>query len=145
MLFTVCLVMQQVAENFSDIYHHVEQMYERSSSLVYVRGQSLKVAQSVTIPVAQFRTDVLDTPVGSPEFIQPVTKAANWGRKLSSKLTELGDQQSAVLLLRYYHVPRTNHLASLVQPHDLLQAAGSHDNMTRYALISRHHWFRLIG
>ena len=62
-----------------------------------------------------------------------MTKAANGGRELSSKLTELGDQQSAVLLLRHYHVPRTNHLARLVQPHDLLQAAGSHDNMTRYA------------
>ena len=61
-----------------------------------VQLEFLSTSVRLSVPVAQFGTNILGIPVGSPEFIQSeCTKAANRGHELSTKLTELGDPQSA--------------------------------------------------
>ena len=53
------------------------------------------------------------------------------GQDRCTKLTELDDSQSALLLLGHCHVPRMNHLARSVVPSCLQPAAKIHDELTR--------------
>ena len=65
-----------------------------------------------TIPISQDGTMILGIPIGNPRFIEKSSyESANAGNILCNKLTQLDDIQSAMLLLRFCHVPKINHLA----------------------------------
>ncbi len=85
-----------------------------------------------SIPVTSDGTVILGTPIGRDDFIfASCDDTAKSGSQLCDKLVDLGDVQSAMLLLRYCHVPRLNHLARTVSPALLLPAARIHDSLTR--------------
>ena len=81
------------------------EIYSRNSVSDDVR------AVPTTIPISQDGTMTLGIPIGNPRFIEKSTyEPANAGNILCNKLTQLDDIQSAMLLLRFCHVPRINHL-----------------------------------
>ena len=84
------------------------------------------------IPVTDDGAIFLGAPVGTPSFV--ASSCSNIAKSkflLCNELVQLGDIQSAMLLLRGSHVPCLNHLARLVRPELLTQAASIHDSQTR--------------
>ena len=66
------------------------------------------------------------------EYVSTVCcQYAESGKRLCDQLQELGEVQSAMLLLRFCHVPRLNHLARSTFPEWLQPAAEIHDKITR--------------
>ena len=75
------------------------------------------IDSQVEIPVVIDGTEILGTPIGSPSYVESkCVEISKSGQDLCTKLTELDDSQSALLLLRHCHVPRINHLARSVVP-----------------------------
>ena len=84
------------------------------------------------IPVVSDGTIVLGAPIGKREYVSAASSQyAESGRLLCEQLMKLGEVQSAMLLLRFCHVPRMNHLARLVCPDRLQAAAEVHDKISR--------------
>ena len=77
-------------------------------------------------------TEILGTPIGSPSYVESkCVEISKSGQDLCTKLTELDDSQSALLLFQHCNVPRINHLARSVVPSCLQPAAKIHDELTR--------------
>ena len=76
-----------------------------------------------SIPISSDGVITLGTPIGSASFVVEASlKIAREGEKL----TTFNDLQSAVLLLRHFHVSRLHHLARVIPPDTLHQAATKH-------------------
>ena len=86
---------------------------------------------SVDIAINTSGIDILGTPIGTPDYVSArcIDKAKS-GTELCSKLLELDDPQSSLLLLRHCHVPSLNHLRRTVIPKQLNKAALIHDDQT---------------
>ena len=80
---------------------------------------------------------VLGIPLGSPEYIRSrCAEISKSGEELYSKLIELNDPQSELLLLRFCHVSAINHLARSVIPSYLQSGAKVHDTLTKSAFCN---------
>ena len=85
-----------------------------------------------TIPVNCNGSTILGIPIGKDQSIQDCcVESARSGDNLCKQLTELDDIQSAMLLLRFCHISRINHLARSVSPKLLKSAADLHDLQSR--------------
>ena len=72
---------------------------------------------SHSLSVSTSGCKILGVPIGLPSFIQAhCSDFAACGSLLCTQLVNLDDPQSAMLLLRHYHVPRVTHLARSVAP-----------------------------
>ena len=81
--------------------------------------------------------DILGIPLGSPEYIRSkCAEISKSGEEFCSKLIELNDPQSELLLLRFCHVPAINHLARSVIPSYLQSGAKVHDTLTKSAFCN---------
>ena len=86
---------------------------------------------SVDIAINTSGIDILGTPIGTPDYVSACCMdKAKSGTELCSKLLELDDPQSSLLLLRHCHVPSLNHLSRTVIPEQLNKAALIHDDQT---------------
>ncbi|XP_062517793.1 uncharacterized protein LOC134193028 [Corticium candelabrum] len=86
---------------------------------------------SVDIAINTSGIDILGTPIGTPDYVSArCTDKAKSGTELCSKLLELDDPQSSLLLLRHCHVPSLNHSSRTVIPEQLNKAALIHDDQT---------------
>lgn len=84
------------------------------------------------IPIAQSGTKVLGTPIGQPDYVREAClDIAKLGQSLCDQLVSLNDPQCGMLLLRYCHASRINHLARSVFPSHFLPAANFHDRLTK--------------
>ena len=84
------------------------------------------------IPVAVHGIEVLGTPIATSNYVQSKCEAkAEDGNTLFSILRDLDEPQSALLLLKYCHFPKLNHLARTVVPTHLSKATVIHDNLTK--------------
>ena len=71
-------------------------------------------------------------PTGNDSYVQSrCIKSAAAGEGLCSQLLKLNDPQSALLLLRYCHVPTLKNLARSVPPPVLHLASRIHDQLSR--------------
>ena len=71
---------------------------------------------------------MLGIPLGSSKFVtEACCSNAEKGDLLCNKLPDLNDVQSSMLLLRYCHVSRLNHLGRVIPPEMLHTAAAIHD------------------
>ena len=86
---------------------------------------------SVDIAINPSAIDIFGTSIGTPDYVfaRCIDKAKS-GTKLCSKLLELNDLQSSLLLLRHCHVPSLNHMSRTVIPKQLNRAALIHDDQT---------------
>ena len=91
-----------------------------------------RISSMTTIPATNVGTRILGVPIGKPEFVEDAClESAKSGTDLCDKLRDLDDVQSAMLLLRYCHIPRINHLARSVLPDHIRPAANLHDFQSR--------------
>ena len=89
-----------------------------------------KLAQSFRVVTSG--THILGSPIGHPDYIkESCLEIARSGQNLCNELVSLDDPQSGMLLLRYCHVSRMNHVARTVFPSLLNNAACLHDQLTR--------------
>ena len=89
---------------------------------------SSQISSMTTIPVKCNGSTILGIPIGKDQFIQDCcVESARSG----DNLCKLDDIQSAMLLLRFCHIPRINHLARSVSPKLLKSAADLHDLQSR--------------
>ena len=97
---------------------------------------------SCPIPEAKEGVLVLGTPQGSSSFISDTCQSlAENGSQLCEQLSDLGDPQSSLLLLRHCHVTKVNHLALTVYPDFFPPAACIHDRLTQKSFL-QHHWLQ---
>ena len=83
-----------------------------------------------SVPVVASSVKILGVPVGCDSYVQSrCIKTAATGEALCSQLLTLNDPQSALLLLRYCHVPTLNYLARCVSPTVLQEASHFHDQI----------------
>ena len=67
---------------------------------------SSQISSQTTIPINYSGATVLGIPIGKVQFIQEYcVETAKSGDNLCKQLTELDDIQSAMLLLRFCHIP----------------------------------------
>ena len=73
--------------------------------------------------------DILGTSIERPDYVSAccIDKAKS-GTELCSKLLELDDPQSSLLLLRHCHVPSLNHVSRTTIPEQLNKVALIHDD-----------------
>ena len=80
------------------------------------------------IPTSTSGSVVLGSPVGTTSFVRSFClSAAESGEDFCSRICNLDDSQSSVLLLRHCHSTRLNHLARTVPVSLLIPAAQKHD------------------
>ena len=95
------------------------------------------------IRVVSSGTYILGIPIGQPQYvIESCLDIARSGQGLCDQLVSLNDPQSGMLLLRFCHVTRLNHLARAVCPAQLRSGAMFHDQLTKETflqLVSCHH------
>ena len=93
----------------------------------------------------------LGSPLGAASFVTSFcTTIAQSKISLCHQLTKLDYVQSAILLLRYCHVPSLNHLARTVQPDLLVPPSTIHDSKTKetfsellgYDMIAENFWLQ---
>ena len=76
------------------------------------------------VPVKFDGIAILGLPIGTADFVSSYCSLfADSRNRLRDQLVALNDAQSASLLLRYFHVPRLNHLAGTVCPSLLFRAS----------------------
>ena len=93
---------------------------------------SSQISSQTTVPINYGGSTILGIPIGKVQFIQEYcVETAKSVDNLCKQLTELDDIQSAMLLLRFCHIPRINHLARSVTPELLKAAADLHDFQSR--------------
>ena len=98
-----------------------------------------RISYMTTIPATNDGTRILGVPIGKPEFVEDAClESAKSRTDLCDKLRDLDDVQSAMLLLRYCHIPRINHLARslAVLPDRSRPAADLHDFQSRSTFTS---------
>ena len=87
---------------------------------------------SQSIPAVKAGTEILGIPIGSPAYVRSrCVDIAKSGQSLCSKVIELDDPQSSLLLLHHCFVSRLTHLTRSVCPDDLQSAACIHDCISR--------------
>ena len=85
-----------------------------------------------TIPVSSEDIVILGTPTGKREYVaRACSTIAEKGNDLCRQLVDLDNVQASMLLLRYCHTTRLNHLARETCPETLAQAATIHDKQTK--------------
>ena len=85
-----------------------------------------------TIPVSSEGIVILGTPIGKREYVaRACSTIAEKGNDLCRQLVDLDNVQASMLLLRYCHTTRLNHLARGTCPETLAQAATIHDKQTK--------------
>ena len=93
------------------------------------------IHSSSDIPISSDGVIILGTPIVSASFVGDASsKIAREGENLCGKLTTFNDLQSAVLLFRHCHLSRLHHLALVIHPDTLHQAATIHENQTEQTL-----------
>ena len=92
----------------------------------------VSISSMSTIPVTSEGFKILGIPVGKTEFVsRSCSTIAEGGSELRKQLVDLDNVQGAMLLLRYCHTTRLNHLAQGVYPETLEPAAIIHDQQTK--------------
>ena len=127
---TVLDAFRSLRESFSKINLEIA----KSKCEIFSPADSILIPDSEGLPVSHNGSIFLGTPVGTPAFISSsCLEFAQSGDLLCEELTNLDDIQSSILLLRFCHVPRLNHLARTVAPVFFENAAAAHDLQTRMA------------
>ena len=99
---------------------------------IYLPSAKENNVNRFSVPIVSSGVDILGVPIGNDSYVQSrCNKSAAAGEGLCSQLLYLNDPQSALLLLRYCHVPTLNHLARCVPPPVLHQAFHIHDQLSR--------------
>ena len=84
------------------------------------------------VRVSVLGTTILGTPIGQPRYVEAAcSKFAKGGEDLCNQLLALEDTQSSMLLLRYCHIPRINHLGRTVALSLMKSAARIHDSLSQ--------------
>ena len=99
---------------------------------IYLPSAKESNVNRFSVPIVSSGVDILGVPIGNDSYVQSrCSKSAAAGEGLCSQLLNLNDPQSALLLLRYCHVPTLNHLARCVLRSVLHQACHIHDQLSR--------------
>ena len=84
------------------------------------------------VRVSVLGTTILGTPIGQPRYVEAAcSEFAKGGEDLCNQLLALEDTQSSMLLLRYCHIPRINHLGRTVAPSLIKSATRIHDSLSQ--------------
>ena len=84
------------------------------------------------VRVSVLGTTILGTPIGQPRYVEAAcSEFAKGGEDLCNQLLALEDTQSSMLLLRYCHIPRINHLGRTVAPSLMKSATRIHDSLSQ--------------
>ncbi|XP_062510478.1 uncharacterized protein LOC134186508 [Corticium candelabrum] len=104
---------------------------------IYCSHDKEDTSSEYTIHVSSEGIMILGTPIGKREYVaRACSTIAEKMNDLCRQLVDLDNVQASMLLLRYCHTTRLNHLARGTSPETLEQAATIHDKQTK-SMFSR--------
>ena len=103
---------------------------------LFCNGLTTPPCLNRAIRVVSSGIDILGIPFGQQQYVtESCLDIAKSGQSLCEQISSLNDPQSGMLLLRYCHVPRINHMARSVCPTQLRSAARFHDQLTKETFL----------